>query len=84
MRCKNYVPRELSPVYAIFYKMEISAFYSGPPKFSQILKSAKQEIVSLYRDGKAAPGDRDQDGRSHTQVKGFRLAVLWLLILTLT
>ncbi|KAI5924930.1 hypothetical protein F4810DRAFT_661989 [Camillea tinctor] len=63
----NVVPRRQSPVFDEMNKMKtwIKFRSRSSEDIVRRLKSCENAILSMYRDGKASPSDRDEYGESH-------------------
>lgn len=69
VRWKNIVPGQYSPVVRVLIETAGSIEASRSTNETiQLLEGAEREILSLYRDRKASPDDRDEDGRCHFSV----------------
>ncbi|KAI9159060.1 hypothetical protein HJFPF1_07067 [Paramyrothecium foliicola] len=71
VRYKNIVPRMDDPVCRLFID-ELEDWRPKPGASStdavQRIESVERAMLSLYRDGKSSPGDRDEDGESHLEI----------------
>ncbi|KAF5012011.1 hypothetical protein FDECE_1906 [Fusarium decemcellulare] len=66
VRYKNLVPHSSSPVMKKLEEMGSLLLWSkSDNEIISIIESTERAILSLYRDGKASPTDRDEDGSSH-------------------
>ncbi|RMJ18082.1 hypothetical protein CDV36_002229 [Fusarium kuroshium] len=69
VRFKNVVPGRCSPVVRVLSETGSSIQVSRSTNETiQLLEGAEREILSLYRDRQASPGDRDEDGRCHLRM----------------
>ncbi|KAL2671428.1 hypothetical protein Neosp_014014 [[Neocosmospora] mangrovei] len=69
VRFKNIVPQQYSPVLRALIKTGNSILASrSVSETMQLLEGTEREILSLYREGQASPGDVDENGRSHMRV----------------
>ncbi|KAJ3544960.1 hypothetical protein NM208_g2762 [Fusarium decemcellulare] len=66
VRYKNLVPQSSSPVVRELEELSNLILWSkSDNEIILAIESAERAILSLYRDGKASPTDRDEDGLSH-------------------
>ncbi|KAK4166856.1 hypothetical protein QBC43DRAFT_349584, partial [Cladorrhinum sp. PSN259] len=65
---KNFVPQHLDPVYK-FMEENLWTLYqtTSPEDAIQLLKATERGIFSIYREGRASPLDRDEQGRGHAE-----------------
>ncbi|UPL02243.1 hypothetical protein LCI18_013177 [Fusarium solani-melongenae] len=78
VRLKNYVPRHYSPVARVLIETAGSIQASRSTNETiLLLEDAEREILSLYRDKQASPGDRDEDGCCHLKVSAKNTFVCW-------
>jgi len=70
VRLKNIVPRHRSPVYSELSQLRdwIDSEPRSAEAIVQRFELTERAVLSLYRDKKASPSDRDEFGRSHTMV----------------
>ncbi|EEU34027.1 uncharacterized protein NECHADRAFT_85464 [Fusarium vanettenii 77-13-4] len=69
VRYRNVVPRQHSPVRKVLLDAARGILASrSTNRTIQLLEYTGSEILSLYRDGRASPSDRDQDDRCHTEM----------------
>ncbi|KAH7165368.1 hypothetical protein EDB81DRAFT_779069 [Dactylonectria macrodidyma] len=69
VRYNNIVPESCSPVYKELQSLKTSVEDAeSPTELIKLLQSTERTILTLYRDGKAAPNDRDERGRSNTRM----------------
>ncbi|KAI8713881.1 hypothetical protein NCS52_01234000 [Fusarium sp. LHS14.1] len=69
VRFKNIVPQQSSPVLRALIETGKSILASrSASETIQLLEGTERQILSLYREGQASPGDIDENGRCHMRM----------------
>jgi hypothetical protein len=69
VRLKNVVPRDRDPFLNITIALSISSIdWRSSKVMVKRLEGSEHEILSLYRQGRASPSDRNEMDQSHAQV----------------
>lgn len=77
VRPKNIVPERDSLVLRALIKTSESIVASrSVSETIQLLEGTEREILSLYREGQASPGDIDENGRCHMRVGSGKITLI--------